>query len=396
MEYEYVAVDHKGNRVTGKKWSMSKRQLKTELIANKLCLVNCRANWMSVVQTRKRLDAGFILEFSRQMAVLIKAGLSLTQAIEILMTEQKDNRVVRSLVQIKAGIEQGNALVWSLQQASKSFEQNYCDVIAVGEQTGQLAEAFEQNYVDLKSRRHLQKRLRQACMYPAIVFLVAMVLVSILLVKVIPSFADLFASFDQSLPTSTQWVLNLSAVVQRNSSDIALFALFSIGGVGILSRSNGCRRWWCKTSLNLPVWGGLKKLHFYTRFTLQCHNLLTSGMPLHQVIDKLRKQSENSVWQAQMMQIHQTLLTGGSFYHACKESKIFPSLCLQLIKVGESTGSLDSRLKDATEIYQQKFDQKITAALALLEPGIMILMGVIIGGLVLVLYLPIFSMAGTM
>ena len=396
MEYVYVAVDTKGNRVSGKKWSLSKRHLVAELRANKLRLLSCRGDWLSLMQKRTQLDDEFILEFSRQMAVLTSAGLSLTQALEVLMTEQKDNRVMQCLGEVKADVEQGNGLVWSMQQASDSFDQNYCEVIAIGEKTGQLAGAFEQNYVYLSTSHRLRKKLRQACMYPAIVLFVAIVLVSLLLVKVIPSFASLFASFDRPLPPSTQWVLNFSTAVQQNSIYILFFA--SIAGVVIwlATRVSLCRRWWSRTSIHLPVWGGLKKLHFYTRFTLQCHSLLSSGIPLHQAMDKLTAQSKNSVWHPHLTLIHEALLAGSSFYQACKASGAFPSLCLQLIKVGESTGTLDNRLKDATDIYQQKFDQQITTALALIEPGIMIFMGVVIGGLVLVLYLPIFSMAGAM
>ncbi len=395
MEFNYVAVNEQGQRVTGICEAKTREHVAQQLSERKLQLVSCSWRLLSVlkVEHKPKLSKFFVLEFSRQMSVLLASGLSITQAFEIVQAEQKTKACKACLQSLLKLVQQGQSVSLALRQVSSAFDNNYLEVVTVGEQTGALARAFGQNYYYLAALDKLRGQVKQACVYPALVLLVSILVISILLVKVIPGFESLFSSFAQPLPFATLQVIALSEFIQKHWVNI-LFALGVVITSFFLSlKLQKVKRVTDKYKLKLPVIGSLLRFNLYASFALSCHNMLAAGLPLHQVLDKLKSGTRNLFFSTKLNHIQQNVLTGTSFHQSCLATGLFPSLFIQLVKVGEESGSLEQRLKNLAEVYQERLDSQVKAIVNLIEPAIMIIMGVLIGGLVLVMYLPIFEMS---
>lgn len=394
MKFKYVAVNEQGQRVVGICEAQNKVHLAQQLSEIKLHLVSAKLRLFSVIRTtRPKLSKDFVLEFSHQMSVLLTSGLSITQAFEIMKGEQKSKEHQKCIEKMRVLVQQGRPVGESLKQVSTVFDNNYLEVITVGEQTGALAQAFAQNHYYLSAAAKLKRQLKQACIYPTLILLVSILVVSILLVKVIPGFESLFASFSQPLPYGTLQVIALSEFIQTYWIDI-LIALVMLGGSFWLSlKVTKVRFVVDKYKIKLPLIGLLLRFNLYATFALNCHNMTTAGLPLHQVLDKLKSSTRNRFFSVKLSEIQASVLSGCSFHQSCIETGLFPPLFIQLIKVGEESGTLDKRLKNLADLYQDKLESHVKAMIGIIEPVVMILMGAIIGGLVLVMYLPIFEMS---
>lgn len=393
MEFKYVAISADGQKQLGCCQAVNKEQAQVKLQQAGLHLLSCRPNYLSYFTIKPKVGADFVVEFSRQMAVLLSSGLSLHQALLLLQQEQQKASEKAVVTALLTSVQQGQSLLLSLASANGQFNKDYCDVIEIGEKTGRLEQAFRQNAEYLFGQKKLAKQLRQALTYPVIVLLVALAVIVILLLKVLPSFESLFQSFEQSLPYPTQIVLSVSHYLQSNWLYILAGASLAVV-IYLLTRKTALViRTTARLKLHLPVVAKVIKLSFYTQFATSSHNLLSAGVPLHQVLNKLVNISAHPSWQRKLQQIENEVTAGNSFYSACQHSQLFPHLLLQLIKVGEESGSLELRLKNIADIYQQRLDEQIKFMVSLIEPSIMIFLGVVVGGLVLVMYLPIFTMS---
>ena len=394
MEFKYVAVNEHGKRITGICEAQNKQGLALQLAEVKLQLVSSRVMWFSIMKARKtKLTSTFVLEFSRQMSVLLASGLSITQAFEIVKGEQKSRVYQDCIERMLERVKQGKPVSSSLKQASEAFDDNYLEVISVGEQTGALALSFEQNHYYLSAAAKLKGQIKQACVYPILVLLVSVMVVSILLVKVIPGFESLFASFSQPLPYATLQVIALSDLLQKQWMNILIIFVATLSAFLISLKVAKFRLLVDKYTMKIPLVGQLLRFNLYASFALNCHNMTKAGLPLHQALEKLKTGTKNLFFSAKLSDIQQNILAGNSFHQSCFETQLFPSLFIQLIKVGEETGTLDERLKNLADVYRDRLDSSVKAMVGLIEPAIMIFMGVMIGGLVLVMYLPIFEMS---
>ena len=393
MEFRYVAVNSQGERLTGVSHAKNRNDLKTQLGNVNLHLVSCKPSWPLKWQRKPKLPTGFIIEFSRQMSILLSAGITVTQALQIILSEQKEQHLQAFLSQLLNSVQQGSSLSSAIKYSNFAVDKNYTGVIFVGEESGHLVSAFEQNLQYLSDRQALNKKVKQACTYPVIVLTIALVVIALLLVKVIPGFQSLFSNFDQELPLVTQFVISLSVQIQTHWFDIILGLVVLIITLLGLLKIKSVKFWFDKSQLSLPVLGTLLKFHFYTSYALSCHNLLKAGIPLHQAISNIKLSTDNLFLIKRLTEIELQLQSGISFHLACQQSQVFSSLFVQLIQVGEESGSLDVRLCNLAGIYKEKLDDHITQVVKLIEPTIMLITGLLIGGLVLVMYLPIFQMS---
>lgn len=394
MEFKFVAVNQQGQRVTGIREAQTKEHLARQLAKDKLQLVSSQFRFLSVLRwQRSELSQVFLLEFSRQMSVLLASGLSITEAFEIIKSEQKNKQCQACIEKILALVQQGQSVSAALKQGSVAFDRRYLEIIAVGEQTGQLARSFAQNHHYLAMVDKLKKQIKRACIYPMLVLLVSILVVTVLLVKVIPKFESLFASFSQPLPYATLQAIALSEFIQAYWADIVIASVATIG-ICLLSLNLIKVRFWVDTyKLKLPFFGRLLRFSLYSHFALNCHIMLAAGLPLHQVLEKLKQSASNVFFSAKLSEIQQQVVAGNSFYQSCLETQLFPPLFIQLLKVGEESGTLDERLKNLAEVYRERLDSYVKVMVTSIEPMIMIVMGVVIGGLVLIMYLPIFEMS---
>lgn len=393
MEFRYVAVNSQGERLTGVSYAKSRNDLKVQLNKVNVHLVSCKPNWITLWQRKSKLPTSFMIEFSRQMSILLSAGITVTQALQIILSEQKDRPLQIFLSNLLNSVQQGSSLSSAISYSGFAVDKQYTGVIFVGEESGHLVSAFEQNFQYLSDKQALSKKVKQACTYPLIVLTIALIVIALLLVKVIPGFQSLFSNFDQELPLVTQFVISLSMQVQTHWFDIILgIVVLAIAMFGAL-RIKLVKYWFDKSQLSVPVLGTLLKFHFYTSYALSCHNLLKAGIPLHQAIGDIKLSTDNVFLMKRLTVIELQLRSGNSFHLACQQSEVFSPLFTQLVQVGEESGSLDTRLHNLAAIYKEKLDDHITQVVKLIEPAIMLLTGLLIGGLVLVMYLPIFQMS---
>lgn len=394
MEFHYLAVDAQGKKVTGQTRASSADELANSLAQQNLHLIRSKRKSNTLIGLfQVKHKPIFYLEVSRQLAILLSAGLPLLQALQILIDEAQNKDQKKLLQSLAIGVSQGNLLSVCMSRVGQGFDTRYCDVVAIGEKTGKLAEALEQNYQYLAAKAKLKRQLQKASLYPCIVFLVAISVTLLMLIKVIPEFATLYDNYSQALPWATQTVLSLSQWLQQNYLIAVLFFPLLALALKLSKRHKPVQRKLDYLSAKLPLVGSFIHLNFLLVFCLTSFSLLTAGLPLHQTIVKVRNVVSNSLFVERLQAMEDGLLSGQSFYHCCQQTRLFPPLFMQLVKVGETTGTLEQRLGELIDIYRNKLDDKIEHLLQLLEPAIVIFVGVLVGGLVLAMYMPIFQMS---
>lgn len=396
MEVRYRAVDEAGNKRIGRLYGLSIDSIKQELLDKGWVVLSCQPIspiFNAFRNFSKQTSKGFVTNFSRQISVLLGSGVSLLQALEIIIQDTEHEYDKKLLLQVATDIQNGIYLSKSLTQYSHVFSTNYIEIIAVGEQTGLLAQAFERNLYFLMAKQKLNEQIRQACTYPFIVLTVATIVMIILMVKVVPGFQSLFDSFDQQLPWATRQVIALSEFISANLTYLVSFfvtlplILFLCAKSVITKPIIDLCMW------RLPVIKTFYQMSFVTSFSLTAYSMLNSGIPLNHVLSKIYNGTGNTYTKSKLQLVIDNVQRGESFYQSLKQAGLFPFMFLTLIKVGEETGSLDSTLKTLANIHQTRLEAHIKKIISLIEPAIVVLLGVLIGGLVLVMYLPIFEMS---
>lgn len=393
MEFRYVAVNSNGRRVTGRYQARNQNDVKVAMKQMSLHLVSCKPVFGFERLLRPKLPKGFLIEFSRQMSILLSAGISVIHAFQVLLSEQSDKRVQICISQLLESVHQGCSLARAMEQNVYMFDQQYINTISIGEESGHLINAFEQNFTYLSDKQALTRKIKQASTYPLIVMVTALLVITLLLIKVIPSFQSLFANFDQELPVITQFVITLSFNLKAHWLTIIITVLVLGACCWFALLVKQIKYYFDKYKLSAPIFGTLFNYYFYTWFALSCHNLLKAGVPLHAAIAQLNSSTNNSYQRRALRVLEHQLKVGISFHHACSATNMFPAIFTQLVQVGENSGTLDMRLLNLANMYQSKLDDHISQVVKLIEPTIMLVTGVIIGGLVLVMYLPIFQMS---
>ena len=396
MEVKYCAVDESGKKRVGHFSGVSVENIVQDLERRGWTVLKCqpssifRSKWELLT---RRNNKEFVLEFSRQLSVLLNSGVSLIQAINITIGDTEQPQDKQLLMQVHTDIQNGIPLSKSLSQFSHLFSNHYIEVVELGEQTGGLAEAFERNLNFLIAKQKLVSQIKHASTYPFIVLTVAMIVISVLMLKVIPGFQSLFDNFDQQLPWATRQLISTSNFfIDYFYHGLALLIVMPTV-IFLFASIKRTKKYFDRWLWRLPFVSKVYSMSFITSFSLTAHTMLDAGIPLNQTLVKLIKGTSNVFCKTQLQRVLQSVLKGESFYRALKQSGLFPSMFLQLIKVGEETGKLDSTLKTLSSIYQTRLEAHIKQIISLIEPAIVVLLGVIIGGLVLVMYLPIFEMS---
>jgi type IV pilus assembly protein PilC len=330
--------------------------------------------------------------FTRQFAIMIDAGLPIVQCLDIL-SEQSSGKLLRNTIRtIRQDVEGGLTLADSLRKHPKVFDDLYVNMVEAGEAGGVLNTILNRIALFIEKASRLKKKVKGAMIYPCSILAVAVIVVAILLVFVIPVFAELFGSMGKALPAPTQITINIS------NWFIAywLYMVFGIAGVvaGI--------RFYYQTPqgkmkidgllLRLPIFGDLLRKVAVARFSQNMSILLTSGVPILDGLAITARTAGNKVVEKAIMDSRVSISQGKTVAEPLRDSKIFPPMVCQMVAVGESTGGLDIMLKKIGEFYEEEVDDAVANLTALMEPLIMVVLGVILGGLVISMYLPIFQM----
>lgn len=332
--------------------------------------------------------------FSRQFATMIDSGLPLVQCLEILSKQAENPSLREQLVVIKEKVEGGNTFADSLRSFPATFDDLYVNLVAAGEVGGMLDTIMNRLAAYLEKNQKLIRQVKGAMTYPAIVMLVAVAVVALLLLKVVPSFEGMFADFGATLPAPTLFVIGLSKWLQANF----MYLVFGIIGVYIaftrFYRTQKGQYIVHKILLASPVFGELLTKVAVARFCRTLSTMLSSGVPILEALDICSKTAGNRVIEEAITRSATSISEGRTIAEPLTEAKVFPQMVCQMISVGEATGALDVMLGKIADFYDEEVDTAVEGLTAMIEPMIMAFLGIVIGGLVIAMYMPIFEMAG--
>ncbi len=333
-----------------------------------------------------------IVIFTRQFSTMINAGLPLVQALDIL-AKQSENKALSAVVrQVVFDVESGNTVADAMRKHPKAFSDLYTNMVAAGEAGGILDTILNRLAIFMEKNDALIRKVKGAMIYPTVIMCVAALCVVILLWKVIPVFADMFASVDLELPLPTQVVIALSGFL--NSYWWAIM----LGGIGI---GFGIKRYYAtsqgqlvidRSLLRLPVLGDVLRKSAVSRFTRTLGTLISSGVSILDGLDITARTSGNRVIQDAILESRASIAGGETIAAPLQKSEVFPPMVISMIAVGEQTGGLDEMLSKIADFYDDEVDAAVSALLSLLEPIMIVFLGVIVGGMIVAMYLPIFDM----
>ena len=396
--YEWKGKNPKGNTVKGEMEAESTEQVRLSLQRRKITPTKVKKKPKDLLENIKFLQPKVkdkdVIIFARQFSTMIDAGLPLLQCLDILQSQQDNPTFKQNLKKIKESVESGETFADALKKFPKVFNELFVNMIAAGEAGGILDVILGRLSAYMEKMAKLKSQVKGAMTYPAITLLVAVVVVAIILVFVIPVFEEMFASFGSALPAPTLFVVGLSNFVIGN---ILYIIIGVIVGAFLTKRIYGTQKGRVLMDsmfLRLPVVGILIRKVAVAKFTRTSSTMISSGVSILEALDIVAKTSGNKIVEFAINDVKIGISEGRSMADPLLESGVFPSMVCSMIAVGESTGALDTMLEKIADFYDDEVDQAVKNLTDMIEPFMLVFLGVVVGGLVVAMYLPIFSMAG--
>ena len=391
--YAWEGIDRKGTKVTGELSAQNPALIKAKLRKQGINPGKIRKKSHSVFNMGKRIKAQDIALFTRQMATMMRAGVPLLQSFDII-GEGFDNPAMRQLVdELKQEVAAGNSFATALRKKPRYFDELYCNLVDAGEQAGALDTLLERVATYKEKSESLKARIRKAMTYPLVVVFVAVIVTGILLVNVVPQFESVFKGFGAELPAFTVMVIGLSQFMQAWWWTVlgALIAM-TFGVRHALRTSPAFRDRMDTWLLKLPLVGTLIYKSAVARFARTLSTTFAAGVPLLEALESVAGATGNIVFKRAVLRIRQDVSTGMQLNFAMRTSGVFPNMAIQMTAIGEESGALDDMLEKVADFYENDVDNMVDNLTSLMEPFIMVVLGVIVGGLVVAMYLPIFQL----
>ncbi|KRS21352.1 type II secretion system protein F [Alishewanella sp. WH16-1] len=391
--FNYKGVNRKGDKKNGEIKATSIAEAKALLRQQGVTPSAVKKKPKSLFGDEKRITAMDIAVVTRQIATMLGAGVPLVQSID-LIANGSDNKSLRTLMQkISVKIQAGLPLSDTLREHPKYFDDLYCDLVKSGEQSGALDKIFDRIAIYKEKAEALKSKIKKAMFYPAAVVVVAGIVTSILLIFVVPQFAEIFGSFGAELPGFTLFVLGISELMQKYWW-VVLGAIIVAGYLTGKGYNNNLQfRTACDAMLlKAPVFGMILNKAAVARYARTLSTTFAAGVPLIEALESAAGASGNEIYKKAILDVRDEVSSGNQMHFAMKQTDRFPEMVIQMVSIGEESGSLDSMLSKVANIYEQEVDDAVDGLTALLEPLIMAVLGVIIGGLIIAMYLPIFQM----
>ena len=333
-----------------------------------------------------------VVIFTRQLATMIDAGLPIVQCLDILAAQSPNKKFRNIIRQIKEEVESGSTFTDALRKHGKLFDDLYVNMVAAGEVAGILDTILHRLAGYMEKAQKLKSKIKGAMIYPATIVTVAVGVTAVLLIFVIPVFVELFESFGQALPAPTQFTINLSNFAIAYYPYISAIAIATGVACRQLYRTEGGRIAFDHLFLQLPVFGDLIRKSSVARFTRTLSTLVSSGVPILDALAITARTAGNKVVERAVLATRVSISEGKTIAEPLTESKVFPPMVCQMIAVGEATGALDAMLQKIADFYEDEVDNAVANLTALMEPMVILFLGVVIGGLVISMYLPIFKL----
>jgi type IV pilus assembly protein PilC len=392
--FVYEGTDKSGKKVTGEMSGQSDALVKAVLRRKGINPTKVKKKSKPLLGSGKgKITSKDITIFSRQMATMMSSGVPLVQSFEIVGRGHENAAMQEMILQIKSDVEAGGTLTEALAKHPLQFSELYINLVGAGEAAGILEAILHKLATYLEKTESLKAKIKKALFYPIAVIVVAFIITTILMIFVIPQFQELFAGFGADLPALTLLVIQLSQIFQ----DFwwAIFGgIFAIG-FGFLEarkRSKAFAHFLDRASLKLPIVGDILNKSAIARFARTLSTMFAAGTPLVEAMVSVAGACGNIIYYDATMKMRDEVSTGTQLQVAMRESQLFPNMVVQMVSIGEEAGSLDAMLGKVADFYEEEVDNAVDALTSLLEPMIMAFLGIIIGGLVVAMYLPIFKM----
>ena len=392
--FAWEGIDHKGTRIKGESRAGSMALVRAELRKQGITPHKIAKKRPSLLRAgKKKITAKDIAIFSRQLATMMSSGVPLVQSFEIIGRGHDNPSLQELVLTIKADVEGGNSLADSLRRHPFYFDGLYCNLVAAGEQAGILESLLHKIALYKERMEAIKGKIKKAMFYPLAVVVAAFIVTAILMIFVVPQFESLFKNFGADLPALTRLVIDTSEFFQAYWWAIFL----GIGGAiyGLLQlkkRSPKFVNFLDRLSLRLPVFGAIVNKATIARYARTLSTMFAAGVPLVEALATVAGASGNVVYEQGILKMRDDVATGISLQLAMKQTGLFPHMVVQMVAIGEESGSLDAMLSKVADFYEEEVNNAVDGLSSLLEPIIMAVLGVLIGGLVIAMYLPIFKM----
>lgn len=390
----WEGTDRKGQKITGEILSSNQAMAKANLRKQGITPFKIKKKQKDLFAPRSEpITTSDIASFSRMIATMMQAGIPLVQSFEIIGRGHEKKSVQELLLSIKASIESGTTFAESLRKFPRHFDDLFCDLVDAGEQAGALESMLDRIATYKEKSESLKKKIKKALTYPVSVVVIAVIVTAILLIFVVPTFKEVFGNFGADLPAFTLLVIGMSEWMQANWW-LALGVILAIGyGVKeTLIRSEAARDFKDKLLLKIPAIGPILYEAAVARFSRTLSTTFAAGVPLVDALESAAGASGNVVFREGILKVRDDVSTGMAMNMSMQSTGIFPNMVVQMVGIGEESGSLDSMLGNVANIYEENVDNAVDSLSSLLEPMIMAVLGVLIGGLIIAMYLPIFMM----
>ncbi|QCT95591.1 type II secretion system F family protein [Stutzerimonas degradans] len=391
--FTWEGTDRKGTKIKGELSGASPALVKAQLRKQGINPQKVRKKSVSLFGAGKKIKPMDIALFTRQMATMMKAGVPLLQSFDII-GEGFDNPNMRKLVdELKQEVAAGNSFAASLRKKPLYFDDLYCNLVDSGEQSGSLETLLDRVATYKEKTEALKAKIKKAMNYPIAVIVVAVIVSAILLIKVVPQFQEVFANFGAELPAFTLMVIGLSEALQ----EWWFVVLASLIGAAFAfkqahRRSEKFRNWFDRVLLKVPVVGDILYKSAVARFTRTLSTTFAAGVPLVDALDSVAGATGNVVFRNATMKVKNDVSTGMQLNFSMRTTGTFPSMAVQMTAIGEESGSLDEMLGKVATFYEDEVDNMVDGLTSLMEPMIMAVLGVLVGGLIIAMYLPIFQL----
>ncbi|WP_028240302.1 type II secretion system F family protein [Stutzerimonas azotifigens] len=391
--FTWEGTDRRGSKIKGELSGASPALVKAQLRKQGINPLKVRKKGMSLLSAGKKIKPMDIALFTRQMATMMKAGVPLLQSFDII-GEGFDNPNMRKLVDdLKQEVAAGNSFATSLRKKPQYFDDLYCNLVDSGEQSGALETLLDRVATYKEKTEALKAKIKKAMNYPIAVILVAVIVSAILLIKVVPQFQSVFANFGAELPAFTLMVIGLSEMLQ----EWWWIVLFGLIGAGFFfkqlhQKSEKFRNSFDRALLKLPIIGDILYKSAVARFARTLSTTFAAGVPLVDALDSVAGATGNVVFRNATHKIKADVSSGTQLNFSMRTTNTFPTMAVQMTAIGEESGSLDEMLGKVATFYEDEVDNMVDGLTSLMEPMIMAVLGVLVGGLIIAMYLPIFQL----
>jgi len=392
--FNWEGIDKKGKKMQGQMEGISVAYINATLRRQGVNPTKVRKQQQSLFQRKKKITMKDVTVFTRQFATMVQSGIPIVQGLDIVAKGHENPSMQALLTSVKQDIESGTNLSTALSKHKLYFDALYCNLVAAGEQAGILDAILDKVATYKEKIEAIKGKIKSALFYPAAVMVVAFVVTAILLIFVIPSFEDMFKNFGAELPALTQMVINLSHFVRD-----FWFIIFGglIGGIVFIAatyrRSEKMQHTVDRLILKAPVVGEIVKKATIARYARTLGTMFAAGVPLVESLDSVAGAAGNRVYYEGVMAIKNEVTTGTHLRIAMEHTGLFPNMVVQMVAIGEESGELDKMLNKVADFYEAEVDDAVEALSSLIEPMIMAFLGIVVGGLVIAMYLPIFKLA---